>query len=148
MITIVGIFICPEKGQPMRPVQTVRALKGAGLEGDRYAIAQGSWNNGKMGKRQVSLISAASFEDTGFEFADSRRNIIIDGIELTTLIGKEFTLGDARLQGVKYCTPCRRPDNLCGKQGFEKLFFERGGLLADVLETGVFSVGEKLVQRE
>ena len=44
MNTVVGIYLCPEKGQPMQWVAQVTALAGRGLEGDRYALDQGRYS--------------------------------------------------------------------------------------------------------
>jgi hypothetical protein len=136
--TVGAIFICPEAGKPMERVPEVRAITGVGLEGDRYSIGEGSWNRDRVGHRQVTLINGIFFEGSGFSFEESRRNIVTFGIELMKLIGKEFQIGTARFRGVKYCDPCERPSNLSANKGvFREAFFDRGGLVAEVIEDGV-----------
>lgn len=139
------IFICPVRGQPMQSVQSVRAITGLGLEGDRYSTGDGSWNRDRPGSRQVTLINLRSFNGTGFFPADSRRNIVVNGMELMPLIGKYFRLGGVLMLGVKYCEPCHRPDKLSGKDGFQDQFCDRGGLLAEVVESGVVSVNDSVL---
>lgn len=130
----------------MKRVDEVEALTGQGLLGDRYALGKGSFNKGKEGMRQVTLINGIFFEGSGFHYEDSRRNIVTDGVELMWLIGREFTIGAARMRGVKYCDPCKRPSKLAGKTAsFQEKFFDRGGLVAEVLESGVIRVGDSVV---
>jgi MOSC domain-containing protein YiiM len=145
MATVLHIFVASEKGAPMRSLGSVRALPGAGLEGDRYATASGSWNAGKPGNRQVSIISLEPFLGTAFSPEQSRRNIIVEGIETPSLIGKTFVIGSAILRGVKYCTVCNRPDDLSGKTGFKEIFRERGGILAEVIEGGEITAGDEII---
>lgn len=143
--TVVAICISPIAGELMQHVGLVRAITGAGLSGDRYANGEGSYNKGRRGKRQVTLINGILFEDTIFEYADSRRNIVTEGVELMDLIGKKFRIGHARMHGIKYCDPCNRPSKLSGKKGFQKSFHDRGGLVAEVIESGIIKVGDEIV---
>jgi hypothetical protein len=142
-----AICISPEAGAPMRRVDRVRAIAGQGLEGDRYFGGRGSWNKGKPGKRQVTLINAAFFHDTGILFEHTRRNLLVEGEELMRLIGEEFHIGGALMRGVKYCAPCHRPDVLVGRKGkgFLETFWDKGGLIAEVLKGGLISVGDPLI---
>lgn len=130
----------------MQSVSEAVAELGNGLVGDRYRDGNGSWNKGRAGKRQVTLINAQFFPDSGFEYADSRRNIVTEGVELMDLIGKEFTVGGVRLRGVKYCDPCERPNTLAGTtRSFREAFSDRGGLVAEVIEGGMIRVGDAVV---
>ena len=86
------------------------------------------------------------FEESGFSFEDSRRNIFLRGVELMWLIGREFQIGTARFRGVKYCDPCTRPSKLSGNQkSFKETFFDRGGLIAEVIESGVIKTGDPVI---
>lgn len=130
----------------MEQLQQVRALVGQGLEGDAYARGEGSFNKGERGRRQVTLINGLFFEGTAFEYKDSRRNIITTGVELMWLIGREFQIGNARFRGLKYCDPCTRPSKLAGKkQSFKKAFYDRGGLVAEVIEEGDICEGDGII---
>jgi MOSC domain-containing protein YiiM len=141
-----AIFISPIKGGQMQHVEEVRAITGAGLEGDRYFAGTGSFNKGEPGKRQVTLINGAFFDGSSFEYSESRRNIITFEVELMWLIGREFQIGTARMRGVKYCDPCLRPGNLAGKKAsFRDEFFDRGGLIASVVADGVIRTGDLII---
>ncbi|HJV32403.1 MAG TPA: hypothetical protein VJ694_00065 [Patescibacteria group bacterium] len=144
--TVLAICISPAAGAPMRSVDSVMALAGLGLEGDRYAAGEGSWNKGRPGKSQVTLVNGLFFPGSGFDHLESRRNIVTMGVELMDLIGKEFAVGDAKLRGVRYCDPCQRPSVLAGKSvSFKEAFHDRGGLVAEVLESGLITVGCAIV---
>lgn len=141
-----AICISDVAGEPMREIPEVVALAGWGLEGDRYATGTGSFNKDSRGSRQVTLMNAIFFEGSGFEFKDSRRNLFVEGVELMWLIGREFQIGEARLLGVKYCDPCQRPSKLSGNAAsFKEAFYDRGGLIAGVVESGVIKLGDEVV---
>ncbi len=144
--TVIAICICPTAGGPMQQVAEVEAMAGQGLKGDRYATGEGSFNKGKTGVRQATLMNSIFFEGSGFEFTDSRRNLFVEGVELMWLIGREFKIGTARFLGVKYCDPCNRPSNLTGNsRSFKKAFFDRGGLIAEIIDGGEIKVGDSVI---
>lgn len=144
--TIVEICISPIAGAVMQSVSEVRALAGRDLEGDRYATEEGSFNRGKKGHRQVTLMNAIFFKGSGFEFKESRRNIFVEGVELMWLIGREFQIGTSRFRGVKYCDPCARPSTLSGNSRvFKEVFFDRGGLIAEIIEEGLIKIGDAVI---
>jgi hypothetical protein len=143
---VVAIFICPVAGGQMQSVSEVEAIAGAGLKGDRYATGQGSFSRGIRGNRQVTLINGMFFNGSGFDYIDSRRNIVTMDVELMWLIGREFQVGAATFRGLKYNDPCNRPSNLSGKdKSFKEAFFDRGGLLAEILTGVLIKVGDSII---
>lgn len=143
---VLAIYISPVAGEPMQSKEKVLAEVGRGLEGDRYWAAEGSYNKSAMGKHQVTLINGRFFAGTNFDFADSRRNIVTLGIDLMWLIGREFTIGSARFRGVKYCDPCKRPSKLAHlKEKFDEVFQDCGGLVAEVISTGIIQVNDLII---
>ncbi len=141
-----GIFIAREKRAPMETLQEVLAEQGNGLCGDRYQNGGGSYNQGRPDKRQVTLINAVFFEGSGFAPVESRRNLVVHSVELMDLIDKEFKVGNAVLKGVKYCDPCLIPSRMAGKsRSFREAFFDRGGLVAEVIQTGIIKVGDWVI---
>jgi len=143
---VMAICICPELGKPMQEVESVEAIAGMGLKGDRYATGEGSWNKGRQGKRQVTLFNWRFIHGSNFSHVDTRRNIFVDDAELMYLIGKRFPIGGAIFDGIKYCDPCPRPSNLSGNsQDFQETFFDRGGLIAQVAYGGIIRVGDPLL---
>lgn len=147
MITskVVAICISPDAGTPMTEVEHVIAEAGNGLVGDRYYNGNGSWNKNTPGKRQVTFMNALFFKNTAFTYTDSRRNIFTEGVELMDLIGKEFSIGEVTFRGIKYCDPCNRPSKLAAiGESFRDTFFDRGGLIAEIVTSGTIHVGDEV----
>jgi len=143
---VVAIYICPVAGKPMQRLDEVEAIAGQGLDGDRYATGEGSFNKGEQGSRQVTLINEIFFKGSGFEFIESRRNIVTQGVELMWLIDREFQIGAARFRGLKYCDPCNRPSKLSGNERrFKVTFSDRGGLVATITQSGLIRTGDPII---
>ncbi len=142
-----ALFICYAAGQPMQPQTDVLAIQHSGLWGDRYSLKIGWWQlkapeSKRM--RQVTLIGAESFDGTGVEYHQSRRNIVIRGLNPLELIGWDFLIGGALFRGIEDCPPCNRPEELHQISEFAKKFKNKGGLRAEVLGGGRISVGDEI----
>lgn len=150
-----NIYTAREAGQPMSETDMVMLLKGRGIAGDRYGEGVGSFSNAKRPViRQVTLIAIEAIDlankelDNPYEPEETRRNILTDGIEdLGELVGRDFKIGAAVLRGVEICNPCKRPETLTGKLGFNDAYKTRdghpayGGIRAEVMESGIVAVG-------
>jgi hypothetical protein len=146
---VVAIYISRIAGGKMEEVEIAEAIVGAGLAGDRYSTGDGSFNRNRQGSRQVTLINSIFFKNSGFEFVESRRNIVTQGVELMWLIGREFQIGKARFRGQNYCDPCLRPSRLAGKrEKFLEAFSDRGGLVAEIIEGGMIKRGDLISLKE
>ncbi len=142
---VVAILTALTSDVPMVRRDEVRAIAGRGLEGDRYTAAQGSFNKDKPGKRQVTLINAIFFPGTIFTYEDARRNIVVKGVELPWLIDRYFKIGDVLFKGLKYCDPCPGPQKHGGKTGFVDAFYERAGIVAEILTDGIICVNSPIL---
>ena len=106
------IWLTPAAAAPMQRVPTARLLPGRGLEGDRYALGGGTWAQYPDLEKQLTLIDAAAVAAVAAEVGvpltpgDTRRNLVTTGIDLPSLVGRWFAVGDALLFGVKRCPPC------------------------------------------
>ena len=60
--TVESLHIVAEKSQPMATVETIRAVPGRGLEGDRYANGKGTYSNKPEEGRQVTLFEQETLE--------------------------------------------------------------------------------------
>jgi MOSC domain-containing protein YiiM len=141
-----AIFITPAKGDAAVGVDSVNAVEGQGLEGDRYHAKAGTFSAKEGPGRQVTLIEAEAIEAVragGMEFGlgESRRNIVTRDVPLNHLVGREFTVGAARLRGVKLCEPCNYLEEVTGKEVRLPLL-HRGGLRAEILAGGPIAVGD------
>jgi hypothetical protein len=124
----------------MQSLDSVRAVSGKGLEGDRYFEAQGSFfkNERLRPDREVTLIEQEALEalerDYSIELGpeETRRNIVTSGVSLNHLVGREFKVGSARLRGIRLCEPCGHLERLTGRK--LKGLTHRGGLRAQIVE--------------
>lgn len=153
--TVAGIYIAPSAGKPMQLLEQVKALKGAGLEGDRYSRGDGYYSGRSMpdGGRQITLVETEVLEwlqgqmEMSFRPEESRRNLLTKSIQVNELTGKEFCLGEEVLcEGVSICEPCIYLEKLTGKSVM-RLLVHRGGLRARVLVGGTIKVGDRIHER-
>ena len=140
-----GIFIGPPRTVPA-PVERVRALAGKGLEGNRKF-----WPGGAKPGQALTLIAAEAIEAVRAEHgidvtaAESRRNVLTRGIDVNSLVGKRFRVGDVECYGVELCEPCAHLESMT-KPGVIKAFVHRAGLNADILTDGEIAVGDAVVE--
>ena len=156
MATVKGLFISSGISENMQARTAVRALAGQGLEGDRYALGQGTYSHtSRQVVRHVSLIGREAMELANeeltrnglvpFEPDETRRNILVEGIDVYTLLGREFRIGTVRLRGTDITRPCPVPSAVAGKKGFKEAYHNRGGILAEILTNGSIAMGDLLV---
>ena len=121
------------------PVDSVRAVAGQGLAGDRYFFADEAASG-----EALTLIEAEALEDVGLTGAQSRRQVVVRGGGLNDLVGKRFRVGEVECLGVELCEPCLHLQGLT-RPGIIKDLIHRGGLRADILSGGTISVGDRLL---
>ena len=149
--SVVAIFISPGAAQPMSSVDSVRAVPGNGLEGDRYFQSQGTFFQNEQGRpdKEVTLIEQEALEALHREYhleldaRETRRNLVTSGVALNHLVGVEFTVGTARFKGIRLCEPCGHLERLAGHD--LKGLTHRGGLRAQVVQEGEILVGSPIV---
>jgi MOSC domain-containing protein YiiM len=135
-----AIHIGPKYELP-RPVESVRAFAGRGLEGNRYFF-DGDAPPG----RALTLIAEEALAEgaqTGVQLgaAESRRNVLTSGIDLNALVGRRFRVGGVECLGVELCEPCKTLEQLT-RPGVIKAYVHRAGLNADILTDGEIAVGD------
>ena len=139
-----GIYVTSEHGELPEPVESVRALAGRGLEGNRYFFDEAPAGTA------LTLIAAEAVEamerehGVGLEPRETRRNVVTRGIDVNELVGKRFRVGDVECLGVELCEPCADLQAMT-KPGVIKGLAHRGGLNADILSDGEISVGDAVV---
>ena len=122
-----------------RHSQSVSALAGKGLLGDRHFHQEGA----ALGQA-LTLIEAEALESVGLSGAASRRQVVVRGVRLNDLVGSRFRVGEVECLGVELCEPCRHLQQLT-RPGIIKELIPRGGLNADILNDGRISVGDAVV---
>ena len=129
-------------GAPRTPelwtVDSVRAVAGKGLEGDRHFHATGA----RPGQA-LTLVEAAAVEDVGLSPGTTRRQLTVSGSGLNDLVGKRFRVGAVECYGVELCEPCAHLEAMT-RPGIIKDLAHRGGINADILTDGTISVGDEI----
>ncbi len=147
--SLVAIQIGRQAEGRLESVPSVRAVPGKGLEGDRYFRGEGSFSNNPGGGRQVTLVASEMIDalarDHGIALsaAETRRNLVTQGVSLNELVGKIFHVGSVRMKGVRLAEPCSHLERLT-KPGVIKGLAHRAGLRADILDEGTLRVGDAI----
>lgn len=161
VLKVVGIFVAPQKGEPMVSLKTVEVVVGQGVVGDRYSRNEGFWS-GKNGvsdpDRELSIISTQGIEAANFELMEQglqpvspeqmRRTFLVDceSADLKNLVGTEFGLGESVLvKGTRDCAPCGRIGFLAKRSADVKAIMQafaggRAGIRAKVITGGTVTV--------
>jgi MOSC domain-containing protein YiiM len=114
--------------------------EGRGIEGDRFF----DYKEGYKG--QVTFFEYETFLDLRERFGVFdrgvevfRRNIIVEGIDLNSLIGKKFEAQGIQFQGIEEAKPCYWMEQaFC--PGAEEALKGKGGLRAQILSSGTLKV--------
>ncbi len=144
--TVESIHIASAAEAPMQAIDRVQAIPGVGLEGDRYALKQGTFFKPEP-DFELTLIEAEALEalkrDYNFEVAtgECRRNLVTRGAALNHLVGKEFLVGEVKVRGIRLCEPCSHLERLTAQPVIKGLR-HRGGLRAQILSEGWIHVGD------
>lgn len=142
-----AVFTAPTATRMPEPVEEAEALPGQGLAGDRYFTGEGTfWKTGKPGQ-DLTLVEAEAIEGlaTGhgidLEPAASRRNVLTRGIDLNSLVGRRFFVGEVECRGDRLCDPCAHLERLT-EPGTKAGLEGRGGLRADIVAGGTIRPGD------
>lgn len=143
-----AIFISSDPSEPMRQVSTVEAIAGKGLADDRYAEGIGTFWKPKP-DRELTLIESEAIDAAASEYeidlspAETRRNLLTEGVPLNHLVGKEFWVGAVQLRGIRLCEPCGHLQEQLDRP-VVKALRHRGGLRAQVVSSGTMNTGDKI----
>lgn len=142
--TVEGIWVSAAAGEPSRALESVRALAGKGLEGDRHVTGKGTFPSGFAGSA-LTLVEVEVIE--AFEPPlgpdEHRRNVLTRGIALNQLVGHDFTIGGVPCRGMRLCEPCTVIERYASRPILRELV-HRGGVRADILEDGEIRVGDEV----
>ena len=113
-------------------------ITNAGLESD----------HGRAGKRAVTLIQAEHLPVIGSMLGQStvapeilRRNLIVSGVNLNALKGRQIAIGGAVLEITIICAPCSRMEDALGPGGYSAVR-GHGGWCATVVSAGKIALGD------
>jgi len=145
--TVESIHIAAAARERMQSLDQARAIPGVGLEGDRYALRQGTFFK-PLPDFELTLIEGEAVEalrrdyDVDLDCGEIRRNLVTRGVPLNHLVGREFRIGEVRIRGIRLCEPCAHLQKLTGRPAIIKGLRHRGGLRAQILSPGIIRVGD------
>ena len=141
----------PPDDYPLVEVREIECVAGHGIRGDRFYDYKDNY------KGQITFFSQEVFDGLSAAFPHVekpasvlRRNVIVSGVNLNSLIGEEFQLQGLRFLGTAHCRPCYWLDQAFAP-GAEAWLKGNGGLRAQILTSGTLRVGAAelvLAQRE
>jgi len=140
------IGVRPESRGEMVELEAVEARREAGLTGDHA-------RPGPRNARQVTLIQWEHLAVVGSLLGrpddhpivpqDLRRNLVISGINLFSLKGRRFKIGQAILETTGWCQPCARLEQRLGHGTFQAVR-GHGGITARVIQSGIIRLDDSL----
>lgn len=148
---VAGLHRAPRAFLPMRSFPELKLIAGKGVEGDRYASREGYLTEkleglGVTDTRQVTLFEEETlqmlFNQHGIVIGmeEHRRNVTTRGIDLPSLAGKRFRVGEAILLGFA-TTPCKHIEEMIGKR-IVPILMHSPGLNARIVVPGVIRVDD------
>src|SRR5205085_1084597 len=148
---LLAIAIARQAKGPMENIQSVEAVAGEGLRGDRYGAGIGAaqFKGRRSPEKEVTLIASEAIEAANDEFnytidhLQSRRNLLTAGVPLNDLVGKTFRVGEVVLKGLELCEPCGYLESRTFR-GIKAALDDRGGLRCCVIESGQIQVGDTI----
>jgi hypothetical protein len=145
---VVALMTAPHAAADALECTSVVARPG-GIDGDRYQDGTGTFSTDPRRVGQdITLIEAEALEELkarGISIApkEARRNVVTLGIDLDALIGRHFRVGEALCLGQRRAEPCAHLERLT-TPGTLRGLVHRGGIRADILDTGTISVGDDI----
>ncbi len=141
---VAALFTAVSAGCPMTRHDSFEVVPGLGIPGDRYATRLGHWSDPQWRDQQLTLVSTELLIDLGLAEDALRRNIVTSGIDLDILVGLQFGIGTAVLEGRRLCAPCAYIGRLNGRPGLFKTLDGRGGIRVAIVEGGRISLGDEV----
>ncbi len=138
---VVSIHFVREDGGRATKVDSAEVRTDFGIPDD--------YRSGKNRRRQITMIEEEALSEAarilGRPVPDgaSRRQVVIRGLDLNTLIGHSIRIGDIVLAIERYCAPCQRMNDELGAGGRDALRW-KAGVTCRVVSGGMLRVGEKI----
>ena len=144
MSKVLKLGITDNNNKKIIEVKSIDVLANKGIVGDRH------FNEYNDPYCQLSLIESENIDyynikyGLNISYIDFRRNIITKEIDLNNLIGKKFFIGEAEVEGIDLCRPCRHLTEMLNEKNILKEFLRKGGLRCRILTTSQINIGDKI----
>lgn len=149
--SIFDIYIAENTKSNMQSISSANLVAGKGIEGDRYFNGNGTFSDKLKNSPSVELTLIEKEEIDNFnttyqqthDYGDLRRNIVTEGFRLNDYVGKEFTIGNIKLKGIRLCEPCPHLAETVNSLVLPHLVGV-AGLRAQILSSGIVKQGDLL----
>tara|TARA_Y100000590_G_scaffold433346_1_gene550323 strand:- start:695 stop:1147 length:453 start_codon:yes stop_codon:yes gene_type:complete len=138
------IGICKKNSQKIHEINEIEVLSKKGIVGDRH------YHDHENHRGHITLIEKENIDyynnkyKRKIPYADFRRNIITEGIELNNLIKKKIEIGTIKILPYELCKPCLHLEQMVKGKDIVKEFLRKGGLRCEVLVSGKVKIGDKI----
>ena len=92
-------------------------------------------------KEHLEVVKALSGHEITWE--KTRRNVLVSGINLLTLIGHRFQIGDAIFEGTCLVDPCHQMEAAFGPRAYAAMV-GHGGIGARIIQSGTLYEGAEI----
>ena len=143
MAEIISIHVVRKRNAAAEPCNHVIVRSNFGIVGD--------YRSDKFQIGQVTLVEAeiidAMSRKLGYDIPDgaSRRQIMVKGIMLNGLIGRNLRMGQILVRVEDKCNPCRNMETKIGP-GAKDAMNDKGGIRCRIIEGGDLHVGDKITE--
>lgn len=144
MPKIKAINITNLSGESTIYVNQAILKRNKGIINDRY------YENFKKKYEQVTLIESEKISNfnnnikSKFNYKDFRRNIITTGIDLNKMVNKKIQINNVVLKIHQLCQPCRYLQNKLSVDNLVKLLTDKGGVRAEIVQSGIISTFDEI----
>ena len=139
-MTVEAIHLGAPRVPELWAVDSVAAVAGKGLEGDRHYHEEGAPPG-----QALTLVEAEVVEEVGLAAGETRRQVTVRGVRLNELVGKRFRVGEVECFGVELCEPCSHLEEMT-RPGMIKELVHRAGINADIVTGGTIRVGDTVTE--
>ena len=147
---VIAIHVAPQRGAPHVALDEATLVPGRGIEGDHHHARPSGIPASEVTLIEAKTVAAINEETRlRIEASETRRNIVTQGVDLNSLVGKRFSIGDALLEGIEPCDPCanlgrRLATASVAAADVVRALANRGGLRARVVEGGRLAPGTEI----
>ena len=144
MCKVLKLGITSNNNKEIKEVESIEVLANKGAVGDRH------FKDFNDPYSQLSLIESENIDyynskyGLNIKYVNFRRNIITKGIQLNDLVGKKLLVGNAKVEGIDLCRPCRHLTEVLDQDNILKEFLRRGGLRCQILSSSNIYVGDNI----
>ena len=143
MAEIISIHVVRKRNAAAEPCNHVTVRSNFGIVGD--------YRSDKFQIGQITLVEAeiidAMSRKLGYNILDgaSRRQIMVKGITLNELIGRNLRMGQILVRVEDKCNPCKNMETKIGP-GDKDAMNDKGGIRCRIIEGGELHVGDKITE--